>query len=92
MARFWSGSLLKVDNASLNEVIAIVDATLIMEGKPQTLTQREIRGVDFTQPNSYHDFDIGFDYDGLDEIEARVHFTRKAKLWFGGVSIIRQPH
>ncbi len=88
--RYIQRAHLKVENERLDEVVAAIDFSLYGDGGARVVARREIRGVDFAQSNVYQAFDVEFDYDGLEAVEARVFFTGKAKLWLGGISLTRR--
>lgn len=88
--RYLATAHFKFSGPPIEDAVAIIYATVYADGKPQTVVSREVRGLDFSNPNGYQAFDLEFSYSGLDPLTLRVYYTGKARLWFGGMSLARR--
>jgi hypothetical protein len=73
------------DNTLLDPVTRIeVSNPILKEGKivsQSILAQRDIRGIDFPKPETYHDFYLSVSLPEQQRLEFRTWFYRKTDIW-----------
>lgn len=76
---------MKVDDNSRTDGVAGIDITTAGAGK--VFIRKEIKGIDFAEPNKYQDFVLPLNLEENTGLEFRVHYYGKCNLWIESVRV-----
>lgn len=78
---------IKTKAETAGEPIAIIE--IAAEGGKIVLQKKELKGIDFSDRNSYKEIALAFSLNRKSEVEPRVYFTSKSDLWVDKITIVR---
>ena len=78
---------LKTDNTVRNDDICSLAVTV--GGTRKLLIQKTLKGTDFSEANKYQEFSLPLSVSADTQLEYKLHYSNKSKLWFDRVKITR---